>query len=172
MARGVSTRAVKEYVLESDRGLPLDEQTIFHVSPRTARTDAKTLQRYDRATQEKRGRRLIDSEKWSAADTAEFLSFCVKVENFVFDPATVEDSPVIENYLVKDGKTFAETEDGGLRSGVIEDAIGRTLVLDSLQSEHYLELVEVSKSLTRLREGESAKKVMSSPRTSRKSGVA
>lgn len=171
MARGIHSSTNVDYILESDRGVSEKEgRSIFNITPRTPRNEAESLKDYDKASPERRGSRQIDSKKWSSADTREFLRFVNWVDNFVFDPGFVQENSNVEAYLLKDGDgNFVETSDGGIRTAKIEDRNGLIYVLDSLQADDHKELVDASKSLTRLRDGELVKKGSNSVATSHRS---
>ena len=142
MARGVSRKPIP-YVLESDRGLDPVEQTKWWIVARKPADDALTFKRYKQAMPVRRGQERVDTGRWVSADKEELTSFCKKVENFYFSGDFLDAHPEMQKRCNEHGAIPA-----------LDTVIDIAYVYDDMQSDHYTELVEVSKSLERLTESE------------------
>ena len=96
MARGANTQP-QEYILEGDRALPVEEQTIWDIRCKNTIMGNATLSRYTRAqSPTANGGSEYDVRKLQAADKEDFLEFCVGVTNYGWSPAYLEAHPQIE----------------------------------------------------------------------------
>lgn len=71
------------YVPEIERDNAKDP-TIFHIKPRNTKSSYTSLNKYQDATEMRRGKNKINAKKMYEADKADFLEFCTKVENYEF----------------------------------------------------------------------------------------
>lgn len=96
MARGANTKP-QPYVLEIDRALPVEEQTIFWIKCKNTVMGNATLQRYTRAQRANAdGSSEYDVRKLQLADKEDFLDFCVKVENYCWSEEYLERHPNVQ----------------------------------------------------------------------------
>lgn len=85
MVKAVNTRKIKTYVLEEDRGLPVEEQTVFHY--RAPNYDdqervAALLRRVEGGNEEEVGRAVVDNLAAVLAGFSDLLFSClVKIDN-------------------------------------------------------------------------------------------
>ncbi|MFV2014552.1 MAG: hypothetical protein ACC656_03935 [Candidatus Heimdallarchaeota archaeon] len=136
MIRGVEQKEIP-YVLEDDRSSPVEDQTVFWISPKTGHDNNKTLQRYSMATKTNRkGYQEINPNKMDVADQEEFLHIVSKVENYGFP----EDHTLYAKH--ENGVLKESTEPGDLKE------VARTLAAD-----HLAEILEVSNNISKLTEG-------------------
>lgn len=99
MIRGFNKEPVP-FVLEDDRSNDPKEQTIFWVVPKKAHEANMTVKRYGGASRDVRGGyREFNVKKLDAADSEEFISTVVKIENYGFS----EDSSYFLNYKETNG---------------------------------------------------------------------
>lgn len=87
MARGISEgREPFSYVLECDRGLPEDEQTIWWIVPYGALDTFKLEKRFARSEMAARGGSVkIDTKLRESATTETFLEFMDHIDNYFFE---------------------------------------------------------------------------------------
>jgi len=155
MARGISEKELYPYVLEADRGLPEEQQTVFHMKPKTGHDANVQTKVYLKAYREKDGgSRDLDVPMADAADIANFKSTCKKIENFVFPDDYYEAHPTIK----KLAKAVKVMEDGAevelLFVSPIEEESIIGDVFRCLDSESIRELTSVSNSVSKLKEGQ------------------
>ena len=96
MARGANTKPQK-FILEGDRALPLEEQTIFEIRCKNSVMGNESLARYTKAQRPTSdGSSEYDVRKLSLADKEDFLDFCVSVTNYAWSDDYLENHPLIE----------------------------------------------------------------------------
>jgi len=100
MARGANTKP-QPYILEGDRHLQEEEQTVWWIKCKNTVMGNETLQRYTRAQRQNiDGSSEFDTRKLQLADKEDFLEFCVKVENWYWSDEYKEKHPnVVTNDL-------------------------------------------------------------------------
>lgn len=71
------------FVLETERSLPPDEQTVFYIRPKTQRDTNQTAVDYAKAQtlDRRRGKSNIDKKALDTADLNEWLRAVIKIEN-------------------------------------------------------------------------------------------
>ena len=132
--RGVSKKPIP-YVPEEERSVT-ENQTVFHLVPKTGHQSNVTMQRYAAAGRDgRKGYRELNVNKLDNADLAEFLDICVKVENWYFS----DQFPDLESQGL-----FKEVEDSELLKRVVQD----------MSSELLLEVFEAANNLSTLKAGE------------------
>lgn len=140
--KGVSRKAVP-YVLEDDRALPVEEQTIWHLLPKNTQAANETLRRYARASKEGRnGQREYDARALTAADIEEFQADCIKVENFCFSAEYLERHPQMADRCSEEGYCREVTDPQTMQEIVLE-----------LAPEHLRELLAVVDNPVKLSAG-------------------
>lgn len=101
--RGVSRKPIP-YVVEDDRSLNSDEQTVFWLTCKNNEDTNKTLRRYARAAKDGRdGQREYDDRMLTVADKEEFLTVCTKVENFAFSEEYYSRRPQVRDKADENG---------------------------------------------------------------------
>lgn len=109
MARGIDTTQAREYILEDDRSLPKEEQTVFWIKPKDGAAANRTTARYLKTIEETRGRRELNVSASNAADIEEFCDVVEKVENFAFSDAYYDRNTKMkekaEDVKLSDGST-------------------------------------------------------------------
>ena len=136
MIRGVE-QTTFPYVLEDDRSNPVDEQTTFHIRPKTGHDQNKTLQRYASAFKENRkGGRDVNPVKMDVADQEEFSYVVEKVENYGFPK----------------GHKMYDTYDNGVVDSTTDPAVLKE-ISRTLAADHLSEILEVSNNVSKLTEG-------------------
>uniref|UniRef100_A0A6M3XJS8 Uncharacterized protein n=1 Tax=viral metagenome TaxID=1070528 RepID=A0A6M3XJS8_9ZZZZ len=153
--RGISTKELFPYILEDDRGLPSEQQTIFYIKPKTGHEANIQTKVYLKAFREKdNGIRDLIVKDADIADLTNFKATVKKIENFAFPDDYYEDHPQVK----EKAKPVKIHEDGQelkilfVKEITSEDMIGdvcRTLDNDSLR-----EIYDVSRSVSKLREGQ------------------
>jgi hypothetical protein len=141
--------------LESDRGLPEEQQTVFHMKPKTGHDANQQTKFYLRAYREKDGgNRDLDVTEADKADILNFQNVCRKIENFAFPESYYETHPQIK----KEAKPVKIVEDGKeievLFTPVIEDRSQIADVFRHLDAASIRELTEVANSISKLKEGQ------------------
>jgi|TARA_Y100000310_G_scaffold321085_1_gene378273 hypothetical protein len=122
--RGVSRQPIA-YVCESDRDLPTEEQTVFHLIPKNNQMANESIRRYARAASEGRsGAREYDDRLLSVADIEEFQAVCLKVENYCFSEDYCTSHP---NLPCDDSGFVAEVEDPNLKADIVRDIPSQAL---------------------------------------------
>lgn len=133
MVKGVEKKPVP-YVLEDDRNSPLEEQTVFHIMPKTGHDSNRTLQRYAAASKDgRKGSREISVQKLDSADIEEFLAIVSKVEVYQFPSHSA---------LYESGPTKVIDTPEGLRE-----------VCVTMSSDYLAEVFEAANNLSRLTDG-------------------
>ena len=142
--RGVSKKPIP-YVPEEERSVT-ENQTVFHLVPKTGHQSNVTMQRYAAAGRDgRKGYRELNVNKLDNADLAEFLDICTKVENWYFSDQ------------------FPDLEAQGLFKDITDpESIKR--VCQDMSADLLLEVFEASNNISTLRTGE--KKSSSSSPTS------
>lgn len=109
MAKSIVLRE-HPYVLESDRGLPVSEQTIFHIIPKTVKSVAVSASRYAKVTVQNRrkNRTDIDSDAMIDAENHEFVEVVGKIENYFISANAPEEGYEYFLALVKDNPKFVK----------------------------------------------------------------
>lgn len=134
MIKGVEKTAIP-YVLEDDRTSPVNEQTVFWITPKTGHDSNRSLQRYAATGREgRKGYRELNVTKLDSADQEEFLQICNKVEYFGFPRS---------HSMYNDGKPHA----------ILEKKEELVEVVRVLSADHLAEIFEVANNLNKLEEG-------------------
>lgn len=83
-----------EFVLENDRSLPVEEQTIFHVIPKTQRSTNESAAAYAKAQKadRRRGTTSIDAKALDTADLKEWLNAVCKIQNLLIPVKSPENA--------------------------------------------------------------------------------
>lgn len=159
MARGISKDMLIPYVLEEDRGLPEDQQTVFHIKPTTGHEDNIKTSFYLKAIEESGdGKREMDVQQADRADVANFKTVVKKIENYAFPSEYYENSPGLKKNAteveIKDDfgneETVLFTKEISLsQDGEIFKEVVKTLPASALR-----EINEVSSKVSKLKEGE------------------
>jgi hypothetical protein len=124
--KGLSREPVT-YICEDERGLPKEEQTVFHLIPKNPQMANETVRRYARASVEGRnGQREYDDRALTAADIEEFQALCVKVENFVFSEKYLMAHPQVKQMVGETGY-IAVIEEAGMLADVMTELSPDTL---------------------------------------------
>lgn len=138
MARGVKKEAIL-YVVESDRSLMTEEQTIFHIMPKSGHDMNVTLSRYGGASRDgRKGYKDISVNRLDSADLSEFATLVIKIENYGFTRKKLCDK--------------YQQDEGGW-TAVLETVEERQDVAKDLSSDHLNELFEVAGDISKLMAG-------------------
>lgn len=96
MARGRSITF--EYILEADRGLPIEEQTLWEMYPLGGFSGGDVAELYSGAERVKnKGFREVSAAKYKAADKETWMRMMAKIRNYAFNSKRYPDyakSPV------------------------------------------------------------------------------
>lgn len=131
MITGVNKKPVP-YVLEDDRNSPLNEQTVFWITPKKGHDANETLRRYAGAGRDgRKGYRELNTAKLDAADIEEFLSCVSRVQNF----------------------KLAEEEGGKVLTDITAEGDLKQ-VCRSLSPDHLNEIFDAANNQTHLKAGE------------------
>lgn len=149
MARGVSREPVP-YVLEADRGLKREEQTIFYVRPRTGKDQNFITSKYLNAYIEKEDKKSLDIQAANIADVETFKNQVSRIENFCFSDEYYEQHPAVKNQAVE---VLTSDDKKALYVSVIETPDMVADVCRDLDAESFKEIVSVSNNITKLEEG-------------------
>lgn len=156
MVRGISKNDTIAYIPEDDRGLPEEQQTVFHIKPKTGHESNIQTKHYMKGISEKPdGSRDMDVSKIDSADVANFQATVKKVENYAFSQDFYEDKKALKESSVK-----REIEDGLGNSEElwfteeITDSVLLKKVAKTLPANVLREVAEVSEDMSRLKEGE------------------
>lgn len=109
-------RAVKitpyEYILEEDRALPKELQTVFHIKLKTVHDANLTSKRYlPTIAQDAKGKMEMDSIRSDRADYEEFCHVVSKIENFDFGEEYYDKYPQMKERATEQ-ETLEEGESG------------------------------------------------------------
>ena len=155
MARGISRKELYPYVLESDRGLPEDQQTVFWMRPKTGHDANQQTKIYLRAYVEKdNGMRDLNVKEADKADILNFQNVCEQIENFAFPEDYYEEHDSLKKSAVKVKVVEGNEEFEVLYTPLIEDRAMIGEVFRCLDSESIRELTAVSNSVSKLKEGQ------------------
>lgn len=156
MVRGISKNDAVAYIPEDDRGLPEEQQTVFHIKPKTGHESNIQTKHYMKGISEKPdGSRDMDVSKIDSADVANFQATVKKVENYAFPQDFYEDKEALKESSVK-----REIEDDLGNSEElwfteeITDSVLLKKVAKTLPANVLREVAEVSEDMSRLKEGE------------------
>jgi len=118
--RGINQAPVK-YICEDERGLDGDEQTVFWLIAKNNRMANESISRYAKARKDGRdGASDYDDRLLSAADKAEFVTVCQKVENFAFSDAYYQRKPQVREMADEEGY-IASIEDPDILGDVVTE---------------------------------------------------
>ena len=138
----------KPYILDRDRDVAQDLQTVFWIKPRSAKEANVTFAKFAGAREVGRGgREKYNSDALSKADREAFLSIIEKIENFFF--AIPSPDNVHEKYLV-DGKKMTIGTVECIKVTTIDTVEGLSDVWRCLSVQDSIELLEVSNDFSRL----------------------
>lgn len=154
MARGVIDEAIP-YVLESDRELNEEEQTVWWLKMRSSKDVNKVVTQFAAAERVGRGGfRDLDEGRYNKADLNTFLSVVEKVENFIF---AVPSPDNVHNKYEQDGQGETFEADGRrwIRVKLIED-VDLKSVWKSISLQDMNDILAASNDYNRL--SESSKK--------------
>lgn len=154
MARSVILKPVP-YVLESDRGLLPEEQSVFHVLPKTIKTAAESVGRLSKVSvvNHKKRKNEVDLDSYNDAENKEFLETVVKVENYIVG----QDAPegAYEYFLgVSETNPNYETKEGEIVIHVCTDKKDLLRLFRSMDPNDAEEISKVSQNYSLLKEGE------------------
>ena len=117
--RGIGNNKIVEYVCESDRSLPEDEQTVFVLRCKNGLMASKSNRRYSKVFQESRdGSREYDDRKGLSADIEEFQDNCTEVLNFFYSEDYLEGHPNVRAMADEKGRV-AKIDDPNLKADLI-----------------------------------------------------
>jgi hypothetical protein len=135
------------YVCEEERALPIEDQTVFHIKPKTHKEANRTVALYAGAGRDgRKGYRELNKSKLDSADFTEWENTVVKIENFSFpDDFYTEHDEV---------KKQAKKRKDGLYVLSIEDIWLRKEVLRYLPADVVNEIWDVAVDYSKLKEGE------------------
>lgn len=159
MARGISKKTLIPYILQEDRGLPEEQQTVFHIKPKTGHEDNVQTSYYLKAIEETPdGKREMDVQQADRADIANFKTVVKTIENYAFPPEYYEERPGLKKEAVE---VEAENEFGEKESvlftpeiNLSDDSALFKEVVKTLPSSALKELNEVSRNRSKLKKGE------------------
>jgi|GEM_PF-5595864 len=150
MARGISTEPIP-YVLEADRGLRSEEQTVFYIKPRSGHDENYITKQYLNAYIEKDDKRDLDVRAADAADVSTFKKLVSKVENFAFSDEYYEKHPAMKEKAIV--VKLADGEEA-LFVSLIDSVDGIADVCHELDSASLREIISVSRDYSKLEEGQ------------------
>jgi hypothetical protein len=150
MARGVPSEPVP-YVLEADRGLPNEEQTVFHIKPKTGNDSNYITKLYISAYIEKDGgARDLDVRQANAADVATFKHLVKKIENYCFSDEYYEKHPAVKEKAVE-----VKSENEVLKYVPVIDSPDMIAdVCHDVDSDSLREIISVANNLNKLKDGQ------------------
>lgn len=154
MARGVINEAIP-FILETDRELKEEEQTVWWLKMRSSKDVNKVVTQFAAAERIGRGGfRDLDEGRYNKADLNTFLSVVEKVENFVFAIPSPED---VHRKYEQDGQgeVFDADDRRWIRVKLIED-ISLKDVWKSISLQDMNDILAASNDYNRL--SESSKK--------------
>lgn len=152
MIVGIGKDDVYAYVLEEDRQLPSEQQTVFYIKPKTGEDANKQTKEYLRSLRNKDdGTTEMDVDKANKADIANFKISVKKVENYAFPQKWYE-----EREGLRKGAKEVELDDGTkvFVTPVIDDDYMLAEVQKTLSRKHLKEISEASESVSKLKEGQ------------------
>jgi len=118
--RGINQTPVK-YVCEDERGLDSQDQTGFWLIGKNNRMANESVARYAKARRDGRdGTSEYDDRLLTAADKAEFVTVCTKVEHFAFSEKYYERKPQVRELADEDG-FIAVIEDEDILADVVSE---------------------------------------------------
>lgn len=160
MITSVTIKSVP-FVLEKDRTSPANEQTVFHLRPKTVTGAIETAANYAKIRiQDRRNKRdQIDAAAMKLAEMSEFKSIVEKIERYAVTQGAPENA--YDHFLVKKEKASDGYHDITLPDGTrailideIVDDVDKQYVYLSMQPKDLDELTEASQDATKLKEGE------------------
>ena len=134
-----------EYILEEDRGEPVEEQVVFWVKPLKVRESVKMVSDLASVSSQRRGRTEVSAKRLMKSEMDGWLRALTKIDNY--PPSADFDQYLPESFNLKailgeDGR-IETTDDPDVLS-----AIGEDLMLDQRE-----EVTEVRANFSRLERG-------------------
>ena len=141
------------YVLEADRTMPPELQTVFYLKPRTGTAGTRIMAKYSQARVSRGGSDKIDVDRWLQAGIAEFLETVVKVENYLLDPKSDE---TLVRILVQDSAAEPQLSyrERNYYSITTEQRDQLTAIAKIMSPADMAEISEAATNMSQLREGE------------------
>ena len=137
-------RVPHPYVVEEDRALPIEEQTVFWIIPKTHREANLTIKRYGESSKDTRkGYRELNANKLDIADIEEWRTIIDRIENFAFTDVFYKEHPEVAK--MANDKGYVKEID---KQWLIEEVI-KYLPVDVVN-----EIFEVANDYSRLTEVE------------------
>jgi len=94
----------KAYIVEEERGLTREEQTIFWIKPKTHHESNLMTARYGATyVEDRKGFRKYNTGRLDAADVEEWLNTVVKIDNFGFPEEFFKKYPELKDRANEEG---------------------------------------------------------------------